>query len=246
MNVPPHIIDNYTLNVLTNPPIRFNQIYNERWNIKWKSYHTGRYIDFFSIRQDAIAMADNADFIFIGDDDMKFKEGFSETINECCFYLKENPDCGAILLSGKFGDEYKYHGNEIYIINSGHVSINRGIMLRNRPNMMDNRLHAVGACDDWALNFTCLIQGYYLARKLNVPIDHDTQTRIGYMGAPGVNVNSDLDFLRSHGIFYKIYKVIGELTDPGIWPKNIFSLYRQQAIKKGFMPKYDVDGNITE
>jgi hypothetical protein len=191
-------------------------------------------------------MADNADLIFVGDDDMEFKDGSTKAINDCCRYMRDHPDCGAIHLSNKFGDEYKYRDERIYIINKGHVSINRGIILRNRPFMMDNRLHAVGACDDWALAFTSLIQGYYLARKLFVPIDHPVVTRIGKMGEPGVNLGSDLDFLQTRGIFSKIHEVIGEIKDPGIWPKNIFSLYRQEAMKKGFAPKYDIDGAINE
>jgi hypothetical protein len=241
-------IDSFTLNVLINPPLPrdFHIFYLDyKWNTKWKSYNMAPYIDFFWLRQDAISMADNADLIFLGDDDMVFKEGSTEVINECCLYMKEYSDCGAIYLSDKFGDEYKTHDEKIYIINSGHISINRGILVRNREIVMDNRLHAVGACDDWAVGFTAMMQGYYLARKLYVPIDHPVLTRIGKMGEGGVNIGSDIGFLKTQGIFSKIDEVIGPIEDPGIWPKNIFNLYRQAAMKKGFVPKYDVDGGVA-
>jgi hypothetical protein len=241
-------IDSFTKNVLINPPIQKDfpqQLFlGHDWNFKWKSYHMSSYIDFFWLRQDAISMADNADFIFLGDDDMVFREGSSEAIDECCLHMKEHPDCGAIYLSDKFGNEYKTHDKEIYIINSGHISINRGILVRNREIAMDNRLHAVGACDDWAVGFTAMMQGYYLARKLYVPIEHPVVTRIGKMGDKGVNIGSDIDFLKTEGIFSKIDEVIGPIEDPGIWPKNIFRLYRQAAMLKGFVPKYDADGEM--
>jgi hypothetical protein len=238
-------IDSFTMNVLTNPPINRFSFINEKWNIRWKSYHMSPYIDFFWLRQDAIVMADNADFIFLGDDDMVFREGSSEAIDECCIYMKENPDCGAIYMSNKFGDEYKTHDDKIYVINKGHISINRGILVRNREVVIDNRLHAVGACDDWAIGFTAIMQGYYLARKLYVPIEHPVVTRIGKMGEEGVNIGSDIEFLKTKGIFSKINEVIGPIEDPGIWPKNIFNLYHQAAMKKGFVPKYDVEGEIN-
>jgi hypothetical protein len=102
--------------------------------------------------------------------------------------------------------------------------------------VMDNRLHAVGACDDWVIGFTAMMQGYYLARKLYVPIDHPVKTRLE---------GSTLEHLKTKGIFSKISEVIGPIEDPGIWPKNIFSLYRQAAMRNGFVCKYDVKGGIN-
>jgi hypothetical protein len=241
MNIPPYVIDSYSLNLLTNPPLQSDMYFNADWNIRWKVYISHPTIDMFSLRQDSFEMAGNAEIIFVGDDDMRINYESSQTINECCQYMLEHPDCGAIYLGGNFGGEGDHHGDEIYITNKGHLSTNRGILVRNRPNILDNRLHALGANFDFALGFSYLIQGYYIARRLHVPIDHLTNN---IMRENHPNMFYDLTFLKSRGIMSKVNKLIGSWTDHSVWPEGIFAQYRQMAMVRGFTHKYDIDGNI--
>ena len=242
MNVAPYIIDSYTLNVLTNPPIVPGSSL-KNWNINWKKYHTeSPAIDYFSIRQDSLAMADNSELIYVGDDDFKTRDDFSETINQCCLYMHQNRDCGAIILGANFGEEGKLHGNEIYITNSGHLNTNRGIILRNRKRLMDNRFHALGAMEDSIISFTCLIYGYYVARRLHVPVDHVVERNS--LKIDHDNVNYDLNYLKNRGIWSKVDKLLGGWKEQNVWPIGIWKHYRQSAMVNGFVPKYDQDGHI--
>jgi hypothetical protein len=213
----------------------------DRWNVKYKTYNFRDAIDMFTMRQDSFNMAKNSDLIFIGDDDFTFKQGSTEVINQCCWYMTRYPTCGAIYLGGNFGGEGDYRKNEIYIANKGHLGTNRGIIVRKRKIILDNRLHALGANFDAVVGFTCLMQGMYVARRLHVPIEHHT-TQIMKEDHPNINYN--LGYLRTHGIMSKVNKVIGEWKDHAVWPKNIFKLYRQAAMRNGRVFKYDVDGNI--
>jgi hypothetical protein len=234
-------VQSWTKNILLNPPIS-PHTYAPYWNIKYKEYNSFPVADMFWMRQDSIDMAGHADLIYIGDDDMEFKDKSSEAINECCAYMEENIDCGAIYLGGNFGGEGDSHGNEIYIANKGALGTNRGILVRNRPVVMDNCFHALGAMFDCAVGFTCLIQGYYIARRLHVPIEHHTKTMLEY-GHP--NLFYDLKYINTYGIRAKMMEVIGgEWTDRQAWPKNIFSIYRQAAMVAGRELVYDIDGNI--
>jgi hypothetical protein len=242
MNTPPYVIDSYSLNLLINPPLQ-SDLYFPDWNVEYRQYFSFPVIDMFSMRQDSLAMARNAEFIFIGDDDMRFEEGSSEVINECCYYMIKNEDCGAIYLGGNFGGEGAKHGKEIYIDNKGYLGTNRGILVRNRPVMLDQRLHAPGANFDAALAFTCLMQGYYVARRLHVPIQHLT-TNVMKENHP--NQFYDLNYLRSQGIMSKVNEVIGRWTNHALWPTGIFYLYRQAAMRQGFICKYDEDGVIYD
>jgi hypothetical protein len=231
-------VDSFTKNVLFNPPVPPTNRWDD-WNVRWKAYHSGEYTDYFSIRQDSLAMAENADIIFVGDDDFIFQEGSSQVIDECCFYMDENKDCGAIYLAANFGDAYKSHGNEIYIINNGHLGTNRGIILRNREVMMWNEFHALGANEDFIIGYTCVLQGYYLCRKLHMPIEHPANNnRIG------TSKNSEIDFLMSKGIMSKINKHLGYWADHNQWPEGIFKIYHKNALAIGWKPRYTADGEI--
>jgi hypothetical protein len=236
------VVVSYTKNLLTNPPVP-EYFYPLKWNTQWRTYYTDQVADMFSLRQDSLAMAGNADVIFIGDDDFEFKEGSTKVINQCCHYMEDNRDCGAIYLGGNFGGEGNKHGDEIYIANSGHLSTNRGILVRNRPNIMDNRLHALGANFDFVIGFTCLMHGLYIARRLHVPIEHHTSNIIK---KDHKNLFYDLDYLRTKGIMSKVNKVIGKWEDHSIWPENIFREYRQMSMVCGMIPRYDIYGNILE
>jgi hypothetical protein len=240
INAFPDIIDSFSKNILINPPIQYDA-YISGWNTEWIEYHSAPTIDMFSLRQDSLAMARNADIIYIGDDDMAFKEGSSEVINECCSYMQDNPDCGAIYLGGNFGGEGALHKDEIYITNKGHVGTNRGILARNRDEILDNRLHALGANFDAVVAFTCLLDGLYVARKLHVPIQHYT-TNIMKEGHK--DIFYDLNYLRTKGIMARVNEVIGKWEDHAIWPENIFKYYRQAAMIAGYIPKYYEDGEI--
>jgi hypothetical protein len=236
-------VNSFTKNVLFNPPIVANNNLWDDWNVRWKSYYTEKYTDYFSIRQDSLAMADNSELIFIGDDDFIFQEGSIKIIHECAEYMIKNADCGAIYLGAYFGDEYKKHGEEIYIANDGHLGTNRGIMLRNRKReLLDNRLHALGANEDFVIGFTCLLQGYYICRRLNVPIKHVRERNTLTEG--NQYINYDTKYLREHGIMSKINTYIGEWTNQNIWPKNIFIEYCTAAQINGFFPKYRENGEI--
>jgi len=244
MAVPPYIIDSYTMNVLINPPLSYHNVKMDRWNVKWKCYESFAAIDYFSIRQDSLEMAGNADLIFVGDDDFKFNEGSSEAINECCLYMERNKDCGAILLGANWGEEGKLHENEVYITNKGHLNTNRGIILRNRDRLrlMNNGFHALGAMEDSVISFTCLLDGYYIARRLHVPIEHIVERNT--LSYDHDNADYNLKYLKAKGIWSKINKLIGPWKDQNIWPKGIWPYYRQMAMLNGFIPKYDVDGSL--
>jgi len=244
MAVPPYIIDSYTMNVLINPPLNYHNVKMDRWNVKWKCYESFAAIDYFSIRQDSLEMAGNADLIFVGDDDFKFNEGSSEAINECCLYMERNKDCGAILLGANWGEEGKLHENEVYITNKGHLNTNRGIILRNRDRLrlMNNGFHALGAMEDSVISFTCLLDGYYIARRLHVPIEHIVERNSLFPG--NTNQNYDLDFVRKRGIWSKVVKTLGSWEDQNIWPMGIWQHYRQMAMVNGFLLTYDIDGTI--
>jgi len=244
MAVPPYIIDSYTMNVLINPPLSYHNVKMDRWNVKWKCYESFAAIDYFSIRQDSLEMAGNADLIFVGDDDFKFNEGSSEAINECCLYMERNKDCGAILLGANWGEEGKLHENEVYITNKGHLNTNRGIILRNRDRLrlMNNGFHALGAMEDSVISFTCLLDGYYIARRLHVPINHIVERNSLFPG--NINQNYDLDFVRKRGIWSKVVKTLGSWEDQNIWPMGIWQHYRQMAMVNGFLLTYDIDGTI--
>jgi hypothetical protein len=237
---PYSIIDSYTLNVLFNPPVSpdFKTI---EWNCKWMQIYSKEVFDMFSYRQASLKMAGNADIIFIGDDDFEFQYPSYSVIDDCAAYMWDNPDCGAIYLGGNFGGEGKLHGDEIYIANKGHLGTNRGIIVRNRPNLMENSLHALGANFDAVIGFTCLMQGYYVARRLHVPILHHTKN---IMEENHKSTFYDLNYLRKYGIMSKINEVIGKWTDHAVWPIEIFSLYRQAAMVNGRMLYYDIDGSF--
>lgn len=235
-----NIVDSFTKNVLFNPPIGAGTTRWGDWNVKWKSYKMEEYIDYFAIRQDSIDLAGNADFIFVGDDDMIFRKGSTAVINECVQYLINNEQCGAIYLAANFGEAYKYHENEIYVLNNGHLGINRGVVLRNRKeDKMDNRLHALGANDDFIIGYTCVLQGYYICRRLHVPIDHPAKNN-----RVDTSKNSEYTFMMSKGIMSKVNKHIGKWEDHNQWPENIFKYYTQSVHAKGWKLKYNLDGTI--
>jgi hypothetical protein len=235
-------ITSFTKNVLTNPPFQKNQ-YVQEWNVEWKCYNPSEgLIDFFSIRQDALDMCKHADFIFMLDDEFVFREESSKVINQCCLYMMNNIDCGAIYLGGNFGGEGDSHKDEIYITNNKLLSLNRGIVLRNKAVNMDNRLHGLGWADETIIGFTNLMQGYYLARRMHVPIDHDSKN---WLSEDNENLNYNTDYIINNGIGVGINRVIGKWDKLDVWPKNIFNLYHQAAMKKGFVPKYDVEGEIN-
>jgi hypothetical protein len=235
-------VGSFTRNVLFNPPIPKSLTYlYKKWNIKWKTYESDDRVDFFSLRQDSYDMAPHADIIFHGDDDLEFQVGSTAAINQCCFYMANHPDCGAIYLGGNFGGEGDRHETDIYIDNKGHLGTNRGILIRNRKNILDNRLHALGCNADFLVGFTALLQGYYVARRLHVPIEHHT-TKILSEDHP--DPNYDLKIIKQRGIMDKVNTVIGKWEDHSVWPENIFKEYKQNAMRKGFAPKYDSYGNI--
>jgi hypothetical protein len=242
IHVPPYIIDSYTKNLLINPPMIPNDVQLlSDWNVKWKCYNSGTATDFFSIRQDSLDMAGNSDLIYVGDDDFLFN-GASGIINECCVYMDEHQDCGAILLGANLGGEGEKHGNDIYITNNGHLNTNRGILVRNRHTVMDNRFHALGALEDTIISFTCLLDGYYIARRLNVPIKHSVERNT--LMEDHKNQNYDLKFIQTRGIWNRVEEVLGEWPDQNFWPKGIWGEYRQAAMINGFEPKYDPIGEI--
>jgi hypothetical protein len=238
---PPYVIDSYTVNMLTNPPVH-RYFHPCVWNFKWKKYNTTMATDYFSMRQDSLKMADDADVIFVGDDDFVFNIGSSEVINECCLYLKRNVDCGAILLGANFGEEGAKHGDEIYITNNGHLNTNRGIIVRNRMNLMDNRFHALGAMEDSVISFTFLINGYYIARRLHVPIDHIVERNT--LKVEHNNINYDINYLKQYGIWARVIAELDEWNEQSIWPKGIWRMYHHMAMVRGFTPRYTTDGEI--
>ena len=235
-------VDSFTRNVLFNPPVPY-MMHKEGWNCEYKTYNFRSAIDMFTMRQDSFKLGKNADILFIGDDDFEFKKGSTGVINQCCVHMTENPDCGAIYLGGNFGGEGEHHGNEIYISNKGHLGTNRGILVRNRKVILDNSLHALGANFDAVIGFTCLLQGYYVARRLHVPIEHHT-TKVMKHDHP--DINYDLGYLRRCGIMSKVNEVIGKWEDHAVWPENIFKYYRQSAMRRGVKFYYDVEGNIIQ
>ena len=236
-------IDSYSKYVLFNPPMPFCNRWDD-WNVGWLNYTPRGAIDYFSLRQASLDMAKNSEIIYIGDDDFIFQEGSTKVINQCIAYMQEYRDCGAIYLGKNFGKAGKNHGEGIYISNSGHLGTNRGILLRNRSeDLLDNRLHALGANEDFVIGFTCLLQGYYIARRLHVPIDHSRERN--NLEEDNPNINYNLQYLRSKGIMSKINEHIGEWHDHNFWPKNIFKIYNHSARDKGWQPKYSTHGEIA-
>lgn len=237
------VVSSFTKNVLFNPPIPYYDRW-DRWNVKWKTYNFRLHIDMFWMREDSLRMAEDADLIYIGDDDMEFKEGSTSAINQCCNYMQENPDCGAIYLGGNFGGEGDHHKDEIYITNKGHLGTNRGILVRNRDEeLLNRRLHAPGANFDAVIGFTALLQGYYIARRLHVPIEHHTDN---VMKEDHVDPFYDINYMKRYGIMARVNEVIGDWNDHAVWPENIFTFYRQAVMRNGWLPKYDVQGNIEK
>jgi hypothetical protein len=245
MAVPPYVINSFTKNILTNPPI-YDAENLATWNYKWKSYNSFDATDYFSIRQDSLDMAGHADLIFVGDDDFKFRYEASKIINECCRYMLDNEGCGAILLGANFGDEGAKHNDDIYITNDGHLNTNRGIILRNRKgrSLMKNSLHALGAMEDSVISFTALLDGYYIARRLHVPIDHIVERNS--IKIDHVNPSYDKNYLVKKGIWSKVHMQLGGWYEQAIWPKGLWREYRRMAMIRGFVPKYDEFGNIVE
>jgi hypothetical protein len=243
-NVPPYIIESYTKNILFNPPIR-DDIYidGSQWNYKWLAVHTGSpKIDYFTLRQASLEMAGNADLIYVGDDDFIFGPGASGVINECCLYMEEHLHCGAILLGANFGAEGAKHGNEIYITNHGHLNTNRGIIVRNRAPVMDSNFHALGAMEDSIISFTCLMDGYYIARRLHVPIEHFVTRNT--LAEDHDNPNYDLKFIKHRGIWNRVEEVLGRWPMQEVWPREIFREYRQAAMINEWPARYQEDGTI--
>jgi hypothetical protein len=234
-------VSSFTVNVLTNPPIS-RAFYLGDWNFKWISIKSRNATDFFSLRQESIKMTLWADIIFIGEDDMKFLPGSTEVINQCVDFMRLNPQCGAIYLGGNFGGEGAMHDDEFYIANSGSLGTNRGIMLRNRPELLDNSLHALGACEDAIMGFTALMQGYWIARRLNIQsIIHENTHRIS---EDTPDINYSLPFIRNEGLRYSVGKIIGPWESRTEWPPNIFAHYRRACIVRGFTPRYTYEGEI--
>jgi hypothetical protein len=234
-------VSSFSMNILTNPPIP-SLFVHPKWHTKWVNYNSNIAVDYFALRQDSFTMANNADIIYMGDDDMKFKKGSTEIINKCCQYMKNNPTCGIIFLGGKFGGEGALHNDEIFIANKGSMGTNRGILIRNRPIIMDNRLHALGSCEELAMGLTALMQGYYITRRLNISeIEHESKGRIS---EDNENINYNLSFLRTKGIRSKIDLVIGKCDNREEWPKDIWPLYRKACIINGNHPIYTYEGEI--
>jgi hypothetical protein len=235
-------IDSFSVNLLTNPPVSSLFVHSV-WNTKWTSYKSSEgTIDYFHLRQRSLMRDLNVDLLYVGDDDCKFKEGSTEVINQCCQYMKDNPDCGGVWLGGKFGGEGALHGDEIFIANKGSLATNRGIILRNRPILMDNRFHALGSCEDAVIGFTCLMQGYYIARRLNVSsIDNGSQE---ILTDDNKNINYNLKFIREKGIRAKISQIIGLWDSRTEWPKEIWSWYHKTCVTSGIHPIYDSKGDI--
>jgi hypothetical protein len=234
------VISSVTRHVLFNHPIspKFNL---PKWHCEHRNYDTLGPTDFVTMRQDSLDMAKNSDFIFVGDDDMQFLVGSVGTISQCIEYMIEYPDCGVIYLGGGFGEEGLNHGDEIFIANRDWLATNRGMILRNKPVHIDNRLFALGSGADVAMGFTCLMQGYYIARRLHTPILHDTKNRWLNHNR---NITYDLQYIQEKGIIAKVNQVIGPWEGFPEWPKAIFSLYRQEAMRNGRIPKYDENGEI--
>jgi hypothetical protein len=42
----------------------------------------------------------------------------------------------------------------------------------------------------------------------------------------------------------KVNNAIGKWEDHAVWPENIFMIYRQAAMRNGYMFRYDSEGNI--
>jgi hypothetical protein len=236
-------IDSFTVNVLVNPPVK-NGYFHPKWKTKWTRSFTDGPIDYFTLRQESLDMANHADLIYIGDDDFSFKEGSTEIINECCQYMINNLYCGAIYLGGKFGGEGAQRGDKIFIANKGSLGTNRGIILRNtgRDWLMDNNMHALGACEDATIAFSMLKNGYYIARRLNVSsID---SVSLGVISEDNENINYNLQFIKEKGIRYKVGQYIGTWDSRTEWPENIWSMYVDECAffkRKAF---YDRMGNI--
>jgi hypothetical protein len=233
-------VSSFTKNVLFNPPMQYCDHWYG-WNVKYKIYHFRSVIDMFWMRQDSFDMAGHADLIYIGDDDMEFLTGSTAVINQCCAYMQDNPDCGAIYLGGNFGGEGYFHKDEIYVANRGALGTNRGILVRNRPELLNNKFHALGAMFDCAVGFSAMLDGYYIARRLHVPIEHHTKS---ILTEDHKDKFYNLDYIRTHGIRSKIIKEIGEWKERSEWPEEIFRMYRQASWRKGFSPKYHQDGSI--
>jgi hypothetical protein len=233
-------VDSITKNVLFNPPMLYCDRWSD-WNVKWKSYNFRTPIDMFWMRQDSLDMAGHADLIYIGDDDMIFQKGSTAVINQCCVYMRDNPDCGAIYLGGNFGGEGDKHKDEIYIANTGALGTNRGILVRNRPCVLDDKFHALGAIFDAIVGFTCLLDGLYIARRLHVPIEHDTKN---VLKKDHTNLFYNSSYVQEHGMMGKVNKLIGEWKDYNKWPADIFGFYRREAMRKGYAPRYDVLGGM--
>ena len=224
MGAPPYIIDSFTKIYCLIHQYQNGNI-SATWNCLHKKYYSFVAIDFFSIRQDSLEMAGNADLIFVGDDDFKFNAGSSTVINECCLYMSEHSDCGAILLGANFGEEGAKHNDEIYVTNNGHLNTNRGIILRNRKEgLMDNRFFALGAMEDSVISFTCLINGYYIARRLHVPIDHIVERNSIMIDHQ--NIDYDKKYLMAKGIWSRVHKELGGWYEQDIWPKGVWKEYR--------------------
>jgi hypothetical protein len=235
-------VDTFSVNVLTNPPIHREFSFLE-WNFKWVDIRSHIATDFFTLRQESIKMAPYADIIYIGDDDMEFREGSTEVINHCTMYMENHKDCGAIYLGGNFGGEGAHHGGEIFISNTGSFGINRGVILRNRPELLDNRLHALGACEDAIMGFTALMQGYYIARKLNIQsIYHESAHRIG---EDAEDINYNLPYIRNYGFRKVVGQVIGPWESRTEWPKDIWHLYLKKCKFFRCEPRYDENGSIV-
>lgn len=235
-------VSSFTKNVLFNPPMQYCDRWDD-WNVKYKTYKFRTPIDMFWMRQDSLDMAGHAELIYIGDDDMIFQKGSTAVINQCCVYMRDNPDCGAIYLGGNFGGEGAFHKDEIYIVNKGELGTNRGILVRNRPIVLDNRFHALGAIFDCIVGFTCLLDGLYIARRLHVPIEHNTTNTLE---KDHQNLFYDLNYIQSYGIRGKVIELIGPWTDRKEWPKDIFGFYRREAMRKGYAPRYDILGGVKQ
>jgi hypothetical protein len=238
-----NIVSSYTKNLLTNPPVP-EYFYPIKWNCQWKIFHTNKpLVDYFSLRQASIAMADDADLIFIFDDDFVFLEESISAINQLCYYMFDNQDCGAIYCGGNWGEEGKEHGDEIFITNKGHLNTNRGILVRNGPLVMYEEFHGLGACEDWAIGFTCLMHGNYIARRLHFPIMHRIERNT--LEVDHKNINYDIGYILTKGVLSQVMKVTKSKFDlSGEWPSGIWQMYRRMAMTTGQVPKYDVNGNI--
>ena len=183
-------IDGGDVFLLAQPPFR-EDFYHIGVETTWIQYPKADVTDWMGIRRDCLNVGDY-EYYYIVDDDIIFTKESPAFIEKALQYMDDNPLCGALYFCGTVGGMCTEQ--KVIRIEGGHLNTNRGILIRGGHAPFHDKFHFTGACDDWALGLTKIMQGFYIARYFMAPMDVRQPTQLGRGSG---TLTYDMEFIES-------------------------------------------------